>query len=283
MGGQVFSFISRVHTEIHLLEKLITRAWTRSLGPCERIREDEFSSNWPSNDRVETPRFLGVLNDDPRSFQKTRAVAPSEQDHFRKLKKLIWPCAGHLALHPLPIHVGLILHSGATQSLYGSAETEFLAPYLSAFCHLFGGDWYAGRIMVLLVNPANHLSCPTCIEQQEIRQVIWLNFAFCIGQCWNLAIMFVCLHSLPIFIQYATWGHTILSVLIPELTSSVDKNSSFLVPIFIVWTRTLVFTLSREVISRAVHSRVNTAIVKWTPEYHWKSTLVLFNRLLATW
>ena len=41
--------------------------------------------------------------------------------------------------------------------------------------------------------------------------------------------------------------------------SSVDKNSSFLVPIFIVWTRTLAFTLSREVISRAVHNRVNTA------------------------
>ena len=102
----------------------------------------------------------------------------------------------------------IILHSGATQSLYDSAETGFLAPYLSAFCHLFGGDWYAGRIMVLLVNLANHLSCPTCIEQQEIRQVIWLNFAFRIGRYWNLAIMFVCLHSLLIFIQCAlevTW------------------------------------------------------------------------------
>ena len=139
--------ISRVHTETHLLEKLITRAWSRSLGPCERIREDEFSSNWPSNDWVETPRFLGVLNNDPRSFQKTRAVAPSELDHFRKLEKLIRHCAVQLALHPLPIHV--ILHSGATQSLYDSAETGFLAPYLSALCYLFGGDWYAGRIMVL--------------------------------------------------------------------------------------------------------------------------------------
>ena len=98
--------------------------------------------------------------------------APSELDHFRKLKKLISPCASHLALHPLPIHVGLILHSGATQLRYDSAETKFLAPYLSAFCHLFGGDWYAGGIIVLLVNPANLLSCLTCIERQEIRQVI---------------------------------------------------------------------------------------------------------------
>ena len=70
--------------------------------------------------------------------------------------------------------------------------------------------------------------------------------------------MFVCLHSLPVLIQRAAWGHAILSVLIPELTSSVDKNSSFLVPIYIVWTCTLAFTLSREVISRAVHNRVNT-------------------------
>ena len=178
------------------------------------------------------------------------------------LKTFEHPRIPFVSENPSP---GLILHRGATQSLYDSAETGFLAPYLSAFCHLFGGDWYAGRIMVLLVNPANHLSCPTCIEQQEIRQVIWLNFAFRIGRYWNLAIMFVCLHSLPIFIQHATWGHAILSVLIPELTSSVDKNLSLLVPIFIVWTRTLAFALSREVISRAVHNRVNTAI-----EHYWR-------------
>ena len=82
--------ISRVHTqtqparEVENIEHELL-----SLGPCERIREDEFSSNWPSNDRVETPRFLGVLNDDPRSFQKTLAVAPSELDHFQKREKLI--------------------------------------------------------------------------------------------------------------------------------------------------------------------------------------------------
>ena len=39
-------------TETHLLKKLRTRALTRSLGPCERIREVEFSSKlaikWPS-------------------------------------------------------------------------------------------------------------------------------------------------------------------------------------------------------------------------------------------
>ena len=147
----LISVSSCVHTETHLLEKLITRALTRSLGPCECIREDEFSSNWPSIDRVETPRFLGVLNDDPRSFQKTWAVAPSELDHFWKLEKLIWPCAVQLALHLLPIHV--ILHSGATQLLYDSAETGFLAPYLSAFCHLFCG------ILHQLVLKSSHHVC----------------------------------------------------------------------------------------------------------------------------
>ena len=187
-------------------------------------------------------------------------MAPSELDHFRKLEKLIWPCAGQLALHPLPIHV--ILHSGTTHLLYDSTETGFLAPYLSAFCHLFGGDWYAGRIMVLLPGAASKSS-----KLSELSNMYWAarnkksNLTeFRIGRCWNLAIMFVCLHSLQIFIQRATSGHAILSLLIPELTSSVDKNSSFLVPIFIVWTRTLAFTLSREVISWAVHNRVNTAI-----------------------
>ena len=67
------------------------------------------------------------------------------------------------------------------------------------------------------------------------------------------------IHSLNSSRKSGIWGHAILSVLIPELTSSVDKNSSFLILIFIVWTRTLmVFTLYWEVISQALHSRVNT-------------------------
>ena len=95
--------------------------------------------------------------------------APSELDHFRKLEKLIWPCAGHLALHPLPIHVGLILHSGATQSLYDSAETGFLAPYLSAFCMPFI-QW---RLVCWKNNGAASKSSKSSELIWLVPQIIW--------------------------------------------------------------------------------------------------------------
>ena len=246
---------------------VIRTLWTWSLGPCERIREDEFSSNWPSNDRVETPRFLGVLNEDPKSFKKTWAVAPSELDHFRKLEKLIWPCAGQLALHPLPIGLHVILHSGATQSLYDRAENRISCSL--SLCFLPFIRWR-------LVCRKNNGDASKSSKSSELSNMYWAarnktsNLTeFRIGWCWNLAIMFVCLHSLPIFIQHAL-------VLIPELTSSVDKKTQvFLVPIFIVWTRTLAFTLSREVISRTVHNRVNMASIVWTYNVYVFSFLLL--------
>ena len=117
--------------------------------------------------------------------------------------------AGQLALHLLPIHV--ILHSGATLSLYDSAETGFLAPFLSAFCHLFGGDWYAGRIMVLL-GAASKSS-----KSSELSNMYWAarnktsNLTeFHISRCWNLAILFVYIHfrfsfSAPLEVTWYFW------------------------------------------------------------------------------